>query len=271
VEDLPVLADLRYRSEIRVLTGLHRAWICWEPGSELMQGVLASRLLPLPTVELFVERGGRYYRLGEHLPALDVPDLSRLEAVSLDRILLPQPIAAHRPIGDLPDPLPIRLVRSEPGFHRPTSALRCRLGALYEWANHATSAELAPLVAAWTEAPGGRDEGALVLVLCPEGVLPPLLGGIRFWGTDLLIPLGFRALPELPESALRRAASAGASDLVVLDRDGFELIPRSVFKPLDRAGINLAREGSKTAAWEGSKTAACENSKTAPPAGGDRP
>jgi hypothetical protein len=41
---------------------------------------------------------------------------------------------------------------------------------------------------------------------------------------------------------MRGVVGAGEGDLVVLEEGGIELIPRDVFKPLDRAGIRLARE-----------------------------
>ena len=80
------------------------------------------------------------------------------------------------------------------------------------------------------------------------GELPLLPESVRYWGTDLLVPLGFRADPELPEGAIRRVVGAGDGDLVVLDEEGFELIARDAFKPLSRAGIRLAR-GGLLGAW----------------------
>ncbi len=74
-------------------------------------------------------------------------------------------------------------------------------------------------------------------------MLPASLGGSRFWGVDVMIPLGFRADPELSEAALRRLVGAGPDDLVVLDANGYERIPRGSFRPLSRAGIRLASAG----------------------------
>ena len=69
------------------------------------------------------------------------------------------------------------------------------------------------------------------------------MGGLRFLGVHLLVPLGFRAYPELPERAFCHAVGAGPNDLIVLDDEGYELIPRDAFQPLSRAGIRLAGEG----------------------------
>ena len=72
------------------------------------------------------------------------------------------------------------------------------------------------------------------------GELPLLAESVRYCGTDLLVPVGFRADPELPEGAIRQVAGAGPGDLVVLDEGGIELIARDAFQPLSRAGIRLA-------------------------------
>ena len=76
--------------------------------------------------------------------------------------------------------------------------------------------------------------------------LPFMPDGLRFWGTELFVPLGFRAEPDLPASAIRSAAGARPDELAVLDEDGIELIPRAIFKPLSRAAIRMIREGDNT-------------------------
>jgi hypothetical protein len=246
VEHLPVLAELRGQSEIRVSIAADRAWIWWETETDWLQDVLARRILPLRGVELFTERGGRWYRLGEHLPAFGVPAGTGSPGVLLERMILPTPLKPEPPPEGLPEPVRLRLVRDKRSLVRPASAFRCALATLVDWVNGATSAQLAPLQAAWSrESHGVRGDAgsSVVLVLGDPGSLPLLSGGTRFWGTDLLIPLGFRADPDLPEEAIRTAVGAGASDLVVLDQDGFELLDRGVFRPLCRAGIRLAWEG----------------------------
>lgn len=245
VEELPLLADLRGRSEIRVLIAEGIAWIGWAPDSELMQAILVSRILPLPGVELFTERGGRWYRVGECLPAFSVPTGAGSAGAPLDRIILPTPIQARRPEGNPPIALSVRLVRDERRLFRPASALRCPLQAFAAWAEHATSAQLGHLQGVWSGGSGGAAEDAEMLALGTPGAMPLVPESVRFWGADLLIPLGFRTDPDLPEPALRRAVLAGAGDLAVLDHDGFELIARALFKPLNRAAIRLAWEGRK--------------------------
>jgi len=242
VEDLPVLAELRDRSEIRVSIAGDRAWIWWKPETEAMQEILIRWILPLPGVELFTERGGRWYRWGKHLPAFGVPVPDDLRGVPLERIVLPKPVSAQRPESLRLDRLRVGVVRDERCQSRSATAVFCRLSELHAWAEQSTSAQFAGLSAAWTEGPVGERGEAEVLVLGRHGLLPASRAGVRFWGTDVLVPLGFRADPDLAEPALKGAVGAGPNDLVVLRPDGFEVIARALFKPLNRAGVRLARD-----------------------------
>ena len=70
--------------------------------------------------------------------------------------------------------------------------------------------------------------------------LPAVPGAVRFWGTDLLVPVGHRPDPDLPPAILRDAVGAGSDELVLLDEDGADVIPRAAFAPLTRAGLRLA-------------------------------
>src|SRR5262249_60427606 len=96
------------------------------------------------------------------------------------------------------------------------------------------------LQAAWTASPDGTPDHAEVLVLGTAQRLPFVPEGLRFWGSDFLIPLGFRSDPDLPPAALRAAVGASADELAVFDQNRLELIARAVFRPLHRAGIRLA-------------------------------
>jgi hypothetical protein len=268
VADLSVLADLRREPGIRVTIARGRAWVCWDdgPASEVTTRILVGRLLPLAGVEIFVNRDGRWYRPGESLPAFHVPIGDDAAGSLLDRLILPQPLVVSRPEGDAITPVPLRLVRDESDRPRPATAVRCRLADLAGWAEQAPSSWIESLSAAWSGVPGEFQDGAEVLVLAaadpapPTEPRPPLLdsmarterrslgrvrlpaleGGQRFWGCDVLIPLGFRTEPNLADRALRQAVGAKPDDLVILDDDGTELIPRQAFRPLSRAGIRLA-------------------------------
>ena len=48
-----------------------------------------------------------------------------------------------------------------------------------------------------------------MLVIGAPGTLPLLPESVRYWGSELLVPLGFRAEPDLPEAAIRGVAGAG--------------------------------------------------------------
>lgn len=123
-------------------------------------------------------------------------------------------------------------------------AVTCRLETLADWADRETSARINSLSGAWIADPDGGAGRCEVLVLGEPGTLSASLGGTRFWGIDVVIPLGFRPEPDLPEPALRRLVGAGPDDLVLLDFEGYERIPREVIRPLTRAGIRLARAAS---------------------------
>ena len=130
-------------------------------------------------------------------------------------------------------------------MRRPTTAVRCPAHVLSSWADQATSAQLDELQAVCAERPERPTRDSAILILGPAGRLPLLPDATRYWGIDLLVPLGYRLEPELPESAVRRAAGADAGHLVLFEEDGFELIPRALFKPVTRAAIRLACASSR--------------------------
>jgi hypothetical protein len=244
VDDLAVLADLRREAGIRVTIAHGRAWICWDdgPGSEAARRILVPRLLPLQGVEIFASCEGRWHRPGHCLPSFDVPIGDGSGGVPLDRVILPTPLTVSRPGCDAPVPVPLRLVRDGNGRHRPAAALRCRLGRLAEWAERAPSSWIESLSGAWSMPPGDGPGEAEVLLLGPAARLPAPEDGLRYWGGDVLIPIGYRTEPELAGRALRAAVGARTDDLVVLDADGPELVSREAFRKLSRAGIRLALE-----------------------------
>jgi hypothetical protein len=107
-------------------------------------------------------------------------------------------------------------------------------GRLAAWADVVTTLELAAVRAARC--------GNRVLLLGSK--LPSLSESTRFWGTDFLLPVGFGTEPDLPASLVRTAIGASAHELAVFDETGIDLVPRSAFEPLTRAGVRLAaREG----------------------------
>ncbi|MGP0063262.1 MAG: hypothetical protein ACLQGP_06610 [Isosphaeraceae bacterium] len=243
VADLPVLADLRRLPGIRVSILGDRAWVRWEAESESTRRALVERLLPLSGVEMFVFRERSWYRPGESLPAFHVPIGDGSGGVALERAIFPRPMTASAPADAPPEPMALRLVRDGGSRPRSASAVCCQLDRLADWAERETSARIGALMGCWVGDPNGGPEGAEVLVLGEAGTIPASLGESRFWGMDVKIPIGFRADPDLSESALRRLVGAAPDDLVILDASGYERLPRDAFRPLSRAAIRMARAG----------------------------
>jgi hypothetical protein len=252
VEDLASLADLRGRAQIRVTVAGGRAWVWWQADSNVVPELVARRIMPLEGVELYTRTAGQWYRLGERLPAFGVPFDVAGAGASLDRIVVPAKISAERPAGNLPERLAVRVVPCDSRQNRPATALRASIDELAAWADWATSFRLSCLRAAWRAAAREEEGPSEALVLGDPGTLPLLPGSARFWGADLLVPLGFRSDPELPASAIRHIVGAGQDELVLMDEKGYELIARKAFQPLTRSGIRLAREGARSGPEKGS-------------------
>jgi hypothetical protein len=221
---LPVLAGLRCTAGVRVRLLDERAWVSWQPGSD----EVLHCVLTVPGVELYVQRGESWYRHGRHLPAFaaafDGP------AEPLDCVLTPAPVCPEPPLPLSAPPCQLRLERDE--RPRQAAALLCGIADLAAWAERATTASLEAVQAARC--------GAEVLLLGRR--LPPILAGERFWGERVLVPLGFRLAPALPESAVMEALGLTDDELAVFRPDASDIIPRQVFQPLSRAGVRLARE-----------------------------
>lgn len=247
VEDLPILAKLRGRGDFRLLIKRQVAWLSWEPGSDDDAHVLLRLILPLAGAALYVERGAHWYRLGEYLPSFDVPRGDLADWVPLERAIFPEPVEGARPLRDPEGPMPLRLVRDALFLARLASGLRCSLSILRFWAERATSSQLAALCGAWIGPDSGAATEAQVFLTGSSESLPVLPEGVRFWGTDLLVPLGLRVEPNLPAAAIRRATGARHDELAVIDQDGIELIPRTVFGRLSRASIRMIEERQRPA------------------------
>jgi MoxR-vWA-beta-propeller ternary system domain bpX2 len=82
--------------------------------------------------------------------------------------------------------------------------------------------------------------------------LPPWPGSIRYWGVQLLVPIGFEVRPTLPEATIIEALGTPGRELlrIIPDDDGeglaVEAIPLDAFRPLTRAGVRLALVGALT-------------------------
>jgi MoxR-vWA-beta-propeller ternary system domain bpX2 len=252
VEDLASLADLRGRARMWVTVAEGRAWVWWQADSDVTPEVVARRIMPLEGAELFTRTGGQWYRLGERVPAFGVPLDAVAAGLSLDRIVVPAKITAERPVGNLPEPLVVCVVRCDSRQNHPATAMRSSIDELAAWADWATTSQLSCLRGAWLRASAGEAGTSEALVLGELGTLPLLPGSTRFWGVDLLVPLGFRVDPELPAPSIRHVFGAGQETLVMIDEKGHELIAREAFKPLTRTCIRLAREGARSGRAQGS-------------------
>jgi hypothetical protein len=224
---LPLLAAVRCQSDVTVALVGDRAWLHWPAGDE----AVLRCVLPVPGVVLYEQREGQWYRHGRSLPAFEVPvDVSPRP---LHAVLTPAPVAieAARPAPVAPSPL--SLVRED--RPRKTTALRCDLRRLAEWAEWAPTAVLARIQAA--------RSGKQVLLLGPS--LPPLPEAERYWGERVLVPLGYRVEPALPEAALVDALGILPEELLLFTEGGQEALSRSVLRPLTRGAVRLAvQEGA---------------------------
>jgi hypothetical protein len=182
---------------------------------------------------LYVKRGAQWFRADSRLPTEGPPDG---EGRRLDRVLQPAPFQAVAPSELLPTAVPLRLVRD--GQPRSATALRCSLGVLADWADPAPTAEIMALRGACS-----GDEALLI-----GEPLPWLTGGERYWGKRVLVPLGWRPEPALPESALVLLVGLEPEQVAVLREDGIEVIPESALQRLTRGSIRRARPAQEVPA-----------------------
>ena len=205
------------------------AWVTWAGG---MPDVIAC-LLPAAGVEFFVRRGDEWFRFNSRVPTSDCPPDG--SGQPLDALLVPGRVEAR-----LPDPVPLRKLRvriARGGGLHPATALRCSLGELLPWAEAATTFELSALTAA--------RNGDVVLLRGEK--LPTIAGAARYWGSDVLVPLGFRPDPDMAVDVLRAVAGANPGDVVLFEETGVTVIPGPAFAPLTRAGVRLAAEAGSGA------------------------
>jgi hypothetical protein len=96
-----------------------------------------------------------------------------------------------------------------------------------------------------------RDGLALLL----GSALPTVPGSTRYWGHQLLVPIGFEVRPSLPEATLLEALGDSDSEILRVvpdDREGdspefaVEAIPLGAFRRLTRAGVRLALVGASS-------------------------
>jgi len=219
---LAALADVRCQRDVRAAVVGDRAWVRWPTGDEQ----LPLRVLSVPGAELYVERDGRWFRLGSRVPSRGWP--AGAVAEPLHFLLSP---AFPEPVASQAEPLRrclLTLVR-DPHPH-PAAAMRCDLSALPAWVERATTADIGAI--------SGVRSGDAVVLLGKK--LPVLPASRRYWGERVLAPLGHRLEPALPESAVLAALEAEDETLALFDFEGVELLSFHAFGPLTRAGVRLA-------------------------------
>jgi len=220
-ECIAALAPVRSVDGVRVHIAGELAWVSWPVG----RADVVKCLLPVPGVVFLARRRGVWFRFGTRLPCDDIPPEG--DGQPLSAVLVParfQPVAP--PTTQLP-PAVLRVVRG--GEPRPATALVCVIGELLKWADVATSAELAAVKAV-------RCGDRAILL---GSRLPSISGAVRFWGKDVLVPIGFRPDPELSPSGLRAACGVADGELLLLDETGAEVIPCRAFEHLTRASVRL--------------------------------
>jgi hypothetical protein len=213
---------LRAKGGVHVVVDETTAWITWDGDRR----DVVDALLIVPEVEWFESRDGGWFGFGSRLPTFDVPPGG--ESIPLARALVPAAFAPAEAGAREPARVNLRLVRCE--LPHPTTALRCRVEALRSWADKATTAEITRVRAAW--------RGDVTWLI--GHALPAIPGAERFSGARVLVPLGFRADPDWPESALREAASVSDQEILVLAGDWAEAIPAPAFRPLTRGALRRA-------------------------------
>jgi hypothetical protein len=220
------LAEIRCADGVEVIADGETCWLRWPAGSD----DVLRLVLPLPGVVLYVQRAGAWYTFGSRLPTDGPP--RQLAVQPLDRLLTPARVEPESLPASTLQPIPLRLLRDD--TRHPTSALRCPLSRFAAWAENATTVRLTSLRAALA-----RD----VVLLMGEH-LPLLLDAVRFWGKRVLVPLGYRPEPSLPESALVSVLHLAGDEIAILNEASNEasvdVLPAAVLKPLNRASVRLA-------------------------------
>jgi hypothetical protein len=215
------LARLRVEPGLRAALTEKHAWLRWEAGNERVIEVV----MPIHESVLFRFHAGRWHRYGESLPAFDFPH--DLDYQPLAHVLFPTAVQPISPPTQIRQPVRLGLARDD--RPRSTTALLCPIDVLCKWSDSVPTARLESIV--------GLRMGDESLLL---GDNLPLLDGHRFWGREVLIPLGYAPEPALPESALREAAGLQEDEILLWRPEQVEAIDRTLLAPLTRAALRLA-------------------------------
>jgi hypothetical protein len=218
---LDALAPVRDQPDVTVTMRGTVAWVRWPAG----RSDVVRCLLPVTSATFFEYRDGAFVPFTRTVPTAEQPPEGA--GVPVASVLVPGRFEVLAP--ESPTWNPVRITIARGGEPRPVTALNCPIGELAKWADTATTAELAGVI-------GARSGGRAILL---GNRLPGIPGTQRYWGTDVLVPVGFRPDPDLPAALLRDAIGAAATELLLIDASGVVVIPRTAFEPLTRAGVRL--------------------------------
>jgi hypothetical protein len=221
-EALGLLAGLRTEPGVQAALVDRHAWIRWDGGSD----VVMRTVLPIHGVVLFGVRDGQWHQFGQTLPAFDFP--TELEYQPLAHVLFPAPVQPIPPGGEIVQAVELTLARDD--RPRQTTALLCPATALAAWSDSVPTVRLSALQ-------GVVLDGS-ILVLGAN--LPLLSDGRRFWGRDILVPLGFAPEPALSERTVKEVLGVEEDELLLWQPQHAEVVARDRFEPLSRAAIRLA-------------------------------
>lgn len=218
---LGALARLRAVEGVRVSPIEDVAWVTWPARSP----AVVAHLRPIAGAEFFVRRDGAWFRFGTTVPTSAGPPTE--PGRPLDAVLVPARVEPSLPTVRIAATT-VALVRG--GSPQTATALACSVASLRDWADTAPTHEI--------EAVRAARFGDRAILL--GGRLPAIADGVRFWGTRVFCPVGFRPEPELDEQLLAAAAGLEPEEKLFLTECGAEVVPGTAFEPLTRAGIRLA-------------------------------
>ena len=116
LESLAALAAIRDLAGITVAVVQNRAWVRFPPGDDRV----LRQVLPVSGVSLYVQRDGRWYQQGCHLPAFDFPEQADYRPLALALTPAPVTLIPPRPLNLQP----ARVTLALDPRPRPTTALR---------------------------------------------------------------------------------------------------------------------------------------------------
>lgn len=221
---LPRLASLRVEPGLRAADNNQHAWLRWEAGNERV----VQTVMPIHEAVLFRFHGGHWHRFGERVPAFDFP--ADLEDQPLAHVLFPAPVQALP--APAPDVTSLRMVLERDERPRTTTALLGPITTIQAWSDTVPTSRLAALQ-------GLRGNGNVLMI---GDNLPLLDGAERFWGRDVLVPIGHAPAPALPESALKEIAGLQGDRILLWRLEQIDVIESALLAPLTREALWFALE-----------------------------